>query len=87
MAYDEKLAGRVRKALSKVRGWTELRMMGGWGFMVRGNMGGGVHGGRLIARVGPDAYEDALRQPHARPFDLTGPSCSWTRRASGPPPA
>jgi hypothetical protein len=72
MAYDEKLAGRVREALGEAPGLVEKKMFGGIGYMVLGNMACGVHGDNLIVRVGPAGYEPALAQPHARPFDLTG---------------
>jgi hypothetical protein len=32
----------------------------------------GVWEDSLIARVGPDAYQAALDQPHAREFDFSG---------------
>ncbi|HEY5638701.1 MAG TPA: RNA methyltransferase, partial [Dehalococcoidia bacterium] len=32
----------------------------------------GVVGDEMMVRVGPDAYEDALSRPHARPMDFTG---------------
>ncbi len=53
-------------------------MFGGTGFLLRGNMCCGVHKGRLILRVGIDAAETALREPHVRPFDITGkPMRGW----------
>ena len=72
MAYDEKLAARVREALSKKRSVTEKKMFGGLAFMLRGHMACGVVGDDLMARVGPDAYDDALTEPHVRPMDFTG---------------
>ena len=44
MAYDEKLADRIRKRLGKRAGLTEKKMFGGIGFMLNGNMCCGVHG-------------------------------------------
>jgi hypothetical protein len=32
----------------------------------------GVFDEKLVVRVGPDAYDEALREPHARPMDFTG---------------
>lgn len=29
-------------------------------------------GDRLMLRVGPDGYEEALSRPHAKPMDFTG---------------
>lgn len=72
MAYDEAVAGRVRKALEGSRDVVEKRMFGGIAFMVRGNMCCGVIGDRLMLRVGPKGYETALSRPHAKPMDFTG---------------
>ena len=47
-------------------------MMGGLCFMVKGKMCVGVEKNRLMARVGPDAYEDALTRKGCRPMDFTG---------------
>lgn len=49
-------------------------MFGGLAFLCHGNMAMGVVGGELMARVGPDAREDALEFPHAREMDFTGRS-------------
>jgi TfoX/Sxy family transcriptional regulator of competence genes len=72
MAYDEKLAERVRVALEGRRGVSEKKMFGGLCFLVRGNMACGIVGDELMVRVGPDAYEDALARKHAREMDFTG---------------
>jgi len=49
-------------------------MFGGVCFTINGNMVCGVAKDDLMVRVGPDKYEDALNQPHARPMDFTGQS-------------
>lgn len=72
MAYDEVLAGRIRDALSQQPGLVEKKMFGGVGFLVRGNMACGVHKDMLIVRVGPEVYEETMKFPHTRPFDMTG---------------
>jgi len=72
MPYDDGLAHRVRGALEPRAETTEREMFGGLGFMVDGNMCCGAIEDSLVARVGPDAYDDALEEPHARPFDFTG---------------
>lgn len=73
MAYDEKLGDRIRELLEPRRDITERKMFGGLAFMVNGNMFIGLSGsGDLMVRVGPDAHEDALARPHARPMDFTG---------------
>ena len=78
MAYDEGLAQRIRENVDDRRGVTEKKMFGGIGFMLHGNMACGVIGEDLVVRVGAEAYEKALRQAHARPFDFTGrPMTGW----------
>jgi TfoX/Sxy family transcriptional regulator of competence genes len=49
-----------------------LAKFGGLAFMLRGRMFCGVIKDDLVVRVGPDQYEVALQQPHARPMDFTG---------------
>lgn len=72
MAYDEGLAQRIREALADDEGLSERRMFGGIAFMLHGNMAVGISGDELMVRVGPEAYDEALAQPHARVFDMTG---------------
>ena len=72
MAYDERLAERVRQELSDHRRITEKRMFGGIAFMIRGNMCCGIIDDRLMVRVGPDAYDKALKLAHASVMDYTG---------------
>ena len=72
MAYDAALADRVRERLRGIDGVAELRMFGGWGVTIHGNMAVGVMGNDLIVRVGADDYDAALTRPGARPFDFTG---------------
>jgi len=78
MAYDEGLAQRIRDSLQGLAALVEKKMFGGIGFMVRGNMACGVNGDDLIVRVGPERYEEAMADPHARVFDMTGrPMKGW----------
>jgi len=73
MAYDELLAERVRRVLAD-RGapFEEKRMMGGLCFMVDGKMCVGVEKDRLMARIGPEADDSALKRRGCAPMDLTG---------------
>ena len=41
-------------------------------FFLNGNALVGVWKDRLIARLGPDGYDDAFLEPHVREFDITG---------------
>lgn len=72
MTYDDGLAHRIRETLDDRPGLTENEVFGGVAFMLRGNMVCGVVDDALLARVGPDAYDDALSGPHVRPMDVTG---------------
>jgi len=73
MAYDELLERRVRQFFEAKRIKPESkRMMGGLCFMVNGRMCVGVEKNRLMARIGPDAYDDALTRKGCRPMDFTG---------------
>lgn len=72
MAYDEDLADRLRSALSEHPDLAERKMFGGIAFMSAGHMCCGVTGEDAMLRVGPDAYEAALAEPHAREMDFTG---------------
>lgn len=72
MAYDEGLAERIRHVLSAGSPVDEKEMFGGLCFLTEGRMFVGIVGDDLMVRVGPAAYEEALRAPHARPMDFTG---------------
>ena len=72
MAYDEKLAARIRAILADHADVREQKMFGGLTFMVGGHMCCGVNGDELIVRLDPDQENDALARPHARPMDFTG---------------
>jgi TfoX/Sxy family transcriptional regulator of competence genes len=72
MAYDERLAERVREVLGRKRSVREQKMFGRLCFMLNGNMCCGIVGDELMVRVGPEAHEDSLARPHARPMDFTG---------------
>ena len=72
MAYDERLVERIRQILGGSPDVVEKRMVGGRSFMVGGHLCCGVAGSDLMVRVGPDAYESALREPHTRPMEFAG---------------
>jgi TfoX/Sxy family transcriptional regulator of competence genes len=77
MAYDLKLAERIRSQLDGVP-FVEKKMFGGVGFLLNGNMACGVNKDNLIVRVDPEKNEVLLKKPHTKPFDLTGkPMKGW----------
>ena len=78
MAFDEALAARIRQSLAHRTKIEERKMFGCIAFMVSGHAVAGVWKRSLIARVGPNEYEEALLEPHVREFDITGkPMRGW----------
>lgn len=77
MAYDIKLAERIRSELSGLP-FLEKKMFGGIGFLLNGNIARGVNKNDLIVRVDPEKHATLLKKQHAKPFDLTGkPMKGW----------
>jgi TfoX/Sxy family transcriptional regulator of competence genes len=73
MAYDELLADRVRAAFkSRHVPYEEKKMMGGLCYLVDDKMCIGVHEERLMARIGPDSYEKALKRKGCEKMTFTG---------------
>jgi hypothetical protein len=80
MAFDRALAERIRECLARRKGVEEKTLFGCACFLLGGNVLVGVWKDSLIARVGPDGYEDALLEPHVKEFDITGrPMTGWVR--------
>src|SRR4249920_3834326 len=75
MAYDEKLAGRVRELISKTHQITEeKKMFGGLCFMVNHKMCVGVEQERMMVRLDPAVYDEVMEMEGCRPMDFTGKS-------------
>ena len=72
MAYNEKLAARVRKVLARHKAVAEIKMFGGLCFTLRGNMCCGVERDKLVVRVGIEPYGQLLQKRHVKPMDFTG---------------
>lgn len=72
MAYDEKLAERIRGVLRGRVGVEERKMFGGVAFLLGGRMFCGIVKNELMVRVGPEGHEEALQRAHVRPMDFTG---------------
>ncbi len=72
MAYDEKLAERVRMVFAGHRAVEEKKMMGGLTFMVNGKMCVGVSKDDLMVRLDPEVYDAALKKKGCREMNFTG---------------
>ena len=79
MAFDEKLAARIRTQLGKKKGLVEKKMFGGLAFLLNGNMSCGVRGDEMIVRLAPEETDKALAKKHVRVFDISGrgPMKGW----------
>jgi hypothetical protein len=78
VAYDEKLAARVRAALADERQVAEKAMFGRRMFMVAGNLAVGVAGDELMVRVGELDVRSALSELGARRCVMSGrPMSDW----------
>lgn len=73
MAFNEKLADRVRELLAETgEDIDEKLMFGGICFMVNQKMCVCVSQERLMIRLNPAFYEEALEQEGIRPMNFTG---------------
>lgn len=71
MAYNEKLANRIRERLSDLPDIEEKEMMGGLAFMFHNKMCVGIVKDDLMCRIDPELYEMALEKKGCRPMDFT----------------
>src|SRR6516164_6684507 len=72
MGDDERLAAKTRAALGRMDGVREVRMFGGIGFMLNGNLLAGVSTRGLLLRVGEERQREALSRPGIRPMVMRG---------------
>ncbi len=70
MAYDERLAARIRALLSSYSNVEEKRLMGKLAFLVNGSMCCSVSEDSLLIRVPPQDREALLRQAHVSPMQM-----------------
>jgi hypothetical protein len=69
---DPELVRAVRSTLNRVKGVTEVKMFGGIGFMLNGNLLVGASKRGLLLRVGRDRQSQALAEPGTRPMEMRG---------------
>ncbi len=73
MAYNEKLADRTRELIAFThKNVEEKKMFGGLCFMVNDKMCIGVEKERLMLRIGPEHYDEAMEKEGCQPMDFTG---------------
>jgi TfoX/Sxy family transcriptional regulator of competence genes len=69
---DQELTASVRAALLGAGTIREVKMFGGIGFMLNGNLIAGASHRGLLVRVGKARQRVALAQPGARPMQMKG---------------
>lgn len=72
MAFDQKLAERVRRILAFRPDVEEKKMFGGLAFMVAGHMCCGALQDGLIVRPGKEAAAANVNRPGVKYLDFTG---------------
>jgi TfoX/Sxy family transcriptional regulator of competence genes len=72
MPYNEKLADRIREALSGLKNVEEKIMFRGVCFMVNDKMCVCVSGDDMMVRIDPSAYEEAIERNGTRPMIMRG---------------
>jgi TfoX/Sxy family transcriptional regulator of competence genes len=85
VAYDERLAERIRELVSRERGITEKKMFGGLAFLLDGNMAVAASGqGGLLVRVDPDESDKLTRKAGASLMEMRGREMpGWMRVDAG----
>ena len=72
MAYNEKLANKMREALMNFPKVEEKHMFGGVCFMLNGKMCAGVMKEEMMCRIDPEMKEEALQKEGCRQMTFTG---------------
>jgi TfoX/Sxy family transcriptional regulator of competence genes len=85
VAYDEKLAERIRALVGDEDGVTEQKMFGGLAFLIGGNMAIAASGqGGLLVRVDPAESDSVVASTNARPMEMRGREMrGWLRVDAG----
>ena len=71
MAYDKKLADRIREEIADLPHVEEKEMMGGLVFMVNDKMCVGVVKDEMMCRIHPGFHESAVEKTGCRTMDFT----------------
>jgi TfoX/Sxy family transcriptional regulator of competence genes len=73
VAYDEKLADRIRDLIGSESDLTEKKMFGGLAFLIGGNMAIAASGqGGVLVRVDPAQSDKLLATTSARLMEMRG---------------
>lgn len=71
MAYNEKLADRIRERLAELPNIEEKAMMGGLTFMYNDKMCVGIWKDEMMCRIDPELHEMAVEKRGCRAMEFT----------------
>lgn len=71
MAFNEKLANRIRERFAALLNVEEKKMMGGLTFMYNDKMCVGIIKGDLLCRIDPKLHDMATKKTGCRTMDFT----------------
>src|SRR5688572_16236651 len=73
MAYNEKLADRIREIIALThKNVEEKKMFAGLCFMVNDKMCVGVHEDRIMVRLDPGVFDKVIKKEGCEPMNFTG---------------
>lgn len=73
MAYNEKMADRIREIIAVThKNVEEKKMFAGLCFMVNDKMCIGVHEDKIMVRLDPAVYDKVIEKEGCKPMDFTG---------------
>ena len=73
MAYNEKLADRIREIIAVThKSIEEKKMFAGLCFMVNDKMCVGVHEDKIMVRLDPEIYDTVIEKDGCEPMNFTG---------------
>ena len=83
MAYDEKLAHRIRERLMDLPAIEEKEMMDGLTFMVNGKMCVGIIKDEMMCRIDPELHEKVVEMTACRTMDFSNTAVNPTTLIQG----
>ena len=73
MAYNEKMADRIREIIAQThKNVEEKKMFAGLCFMVNDKMCVGVHEDKIMVRLDPKVYDTVIEKDGCEPMNFTG---------------
>jgi len=78
MGYNQDLEDKIDRLTDRLGTIAKMKMFGGIGYLINGNMCFGIHKESLVLRTSSEKAEELLRSEYVTPFDITGrPMKGW----------